>query len=122
MTDSVVISGATTVPVADSAPAPLLAVPEFVDLAIADPGTGPELVIENRAGAPLRIAVEGVGDISIPPAGSTVVALPEAPGSEPLHLQALSVAQSRVVLVIVSVEPSGDGPVAVGQAIGARTC
>jgi hypothetical protein len=30
--------------------------------------------------------------------------------------------QSRVVMIVVTVEPSHEGPIAVGQAIGAQTC
>jgi hypothetical protein len=122
VTDTVVISGAAAVPVGAAAATALLSVPELVDIAIADPGTGVELVIHNPTGAALRIAVEDVGDITIPPAGSTVVPLGAEPGGARIHLQALSTPQSRVVMVIVTVEPSDDGPITVGQAIGARTC
>lgn len=122
MTDAVVISGATVVPVDDAAPAPLLTVPELIDVAVADPGTGVQLVIGNAGDTPLRIAVEDVGDISVPRASSRTVPLPIEPGGARIHLQALSTSQSRVVMIIVSVEPSHDGPIAVGQAIGARTC
>ncbi len=122
MTGTVVISGAAAVSVGGGAATPVLTVPDLVDIAVADPGTGAELVVHNPAGAPLRLAVEGVGDVSIPAAGSTVVPLRAAPGGIRLHLQALSATQSRVVMVIVSVEPSRDGPIAVGQAIGAQTC
>ena len=57
MTDAVVISGATAVPVGLAGAAPLLSVPELVDVAIAHPLTGIELVIHNLTSAPLRIAV-----------------------------------------------------------------
>jgi len=122
VTDTVVISGATAVASGDAEPAPLLALLALIDVAVADRGTGPELTIHNPTGSPLRIAVEGVGDISIPPARSAVVPLRAEPGGPRLHLQALSTARSAVVTVTVTVEPSGDGPVAVGQAIGALTC
>lgn len=122
MTDAVVISGATAVPVDKETPAPLLTLPDFIDVAVADPGTGVELLIRNATDVPLRIAVEGVGDISIPRDGSTTVPLLAEPGGPRLHLQGLSAVQSRVVMVLVSVEPSDDGPIAVGHAIGAPTC
>ena len=96
--------------------------PELVDLAIADPGEGVALVIHNPTGGPLRVAVEDVGDITIPPAGSTVLPLRAEPGGARIHLQALSTTRSQAVMVIVTVEPSDDGPITVGQAIGARTC
>jgi hypothetical protein len=122
LTDAVVISGATAVAVGAAAAAPLLSVPELVDVAIADPGTGMELVIRNRTSAPLRVAVEDIGDVTIPRAGSTVVPLPAEPGGARLHLQALASVRSHVITVIVTIEPSDDGPIAVGQAIGAPTC
>ena len=46
MTDAVVISGAIAVRVDDPAPAPLLTVPELIDVAIADPGTVHQLLRE----------------------------------------------------------------------------
>jgi hypothetical protein len=122
VTDAVVISGAAAVPVGATAPTALLSVPDLVDLAIGDRGTGGELVIGNLSGAPLRIAVEDVGDITIPAAGSTVVPVSGKAGEARLLLQALSTVRSQVVMAIVTVEPSDDGPMAVGQAIGARTC
>ena len=123
MTDTVVISGAATLAGGEAASAtPLLSVPEVVDLAIADPGTGMELVIANVTGAPLRIAIEGVGDITIPAAGRSVVPMPDEPDGPRLHLQALSPARSKVVMATVTVETSDEGPIAVGQAIGASTC
>jgi hypothetical protein len=121
VTDTVVISGATAVSVGAAA-APLLSVPDLVDMAVADLGTGLELVIHNPTGAPLRIAVEGVGDITIAPAARTVMPLRAEHGGARLHLQALSTPRSQVVMVIVTVEPSDDGPITVAQAIGARTC
>jgi hypothetical protein len=122
VTDTVVISGAAAVSVGTAAPTPLLSVPELLEVAIADPGSGLELVIHNPTGAPLRIAVEDVGDITIAPAARTVVPLLAEPGGARLHLQALSTPRSQAVMVIVAVEPSDDGPITVGQAIGARTC
>jgi hypothetical protein len=122
VTDAVVISGAAAMRTGAAAPTTLLSVPELIDLAIGDRGTGSELVITNASGAPLRIAVEGVGDITIPAAGSTLVPVSADPGKTWLHLQALSTVRSEVVMIIVAVERSNDGPVAVGQAIGARTC
>jgi hypothetical protein len=122
LTDAVVISGATVVPVGTAAPAPLLSVPELIDVAVADPGTGMELVIGNPTAAQLRIAVEDIGDIIIPRAGSTTVPFRAEPGGLRLHLQALAATRSHVLMVIVSVEPSEEGPIAVGQAIGAPTC
>ena len=122
MTDTVVISGAAAAPVGAAAATPLLSVPELVDLAIADPGEGVALVIHNPTGGPLRVAVEDVGDITIPPAGSTVLPLRAEPGGARIHLQALSTMRSEAVMVIVTVESSDDGPMTVGQAIGARTC
>lgn len=122
VTDAVVISGAAAVPSGDAEPAPLLALLALIDVAVADPGPGPQLIIHNPTDTPLRIAVESVGDITIPPARSTVVPLRAEPGGPRLHLQALSTARSAVVTVTVTIEPSDDGPVAVGQAIGALTC
>ena len=122
MTDTVVISGAAAAPVGGAAATPLLSVPELVDLAIADSGTGLTLVIHNPTGGPLRVAVEDVGDIAIPPAGSTALPLRPEPGEARIHLQALSTTLFEAVMVIVTVEPSDDGPITVGQAIGARTC
>ena len=122
MTDTVVISGAATAPVGAPAATPLLSVPELVDLSITDRGTGVEIVIHNPTGGPLRVAVEDVGDIAIPAAGSTVLPLRAEPDGARIHLQALSTTLSQAVMVIVTVEPSDDGPIAVGQAIGARTC
>ncbi|HTU95674.1 MAG TPA: hypothetical protein VMF14_07515 [Solirubrobacteraceae bacterium] len=122
MTDAVVISGAAAVPAGGAPPVPLLSVGEDVELAIGDRGTGSELVVHNPSGAPLRLAVEGVGDITIPPGGSTAVAVPAEPDEPRLHLQALSPARSRVVMASVGVESSDDGPIAVAQAIGADTC
>jgi hypothetical protein len=122
VTDALVISGAAALPAAGAAPTPLVAVPDLLNVAIANPETGAELVIHNPTGAPLRIAVEGVGDIAAPPAGSTTVPLHAEPGGPRLHLQALSTSRSQVVTVTVVIEPSDDGPIAVGQAIGGRTC
>ena len=122
MTDAVVISGAAAVPRGAAGPVPLLSVPELVDLAVDDRGSGSELVIGNPSGAPLRIAVEGVGDITVAAAGSAVVPIFAEPGEARLHLQALSPVRSQVVMAIVTVEPSDDGPIAVAQAISARTC
>jgi len=122
VTDAVVISGAVPVPSGDAEPAPLLALLALIDVAVAAPGPGPQLIIHNPTDTPLRIAVESVGDITIPPARSTVVPLRAEPGGPRLHLQALSTARSAVVTVTVTIEPSDDGPVAVGQAIGALTC
>ena len=122
MTDTVVISGAATAPVGAAATTPLLSVPELVELTIADPGTGVTLVIHNPTGGPLRVAVEDVGDITIPSAASTVLPLRAEPGAARIHLQALSTTRSEAVMVIVTVEPSDDGPITVAQAIGARTC
>lgn len=123
MTDTVVISGAAALGGGETASAtPLLSVPQVVDIAVADPGTGIELVLGNVTGAPLRIALEGVGDITIPAGGRTAVPMPDEPDGPRLHLQALSPARSKVVMAIVTVEPSDDGPIAVGQAIGASTC
>jgi hypothetical protein len=122
VTDAVVISGAVPVPKGGAAATPLLSVPDLVDLSIGDRGTGSELVIGNLSGAPLRIAVEDVGDITVPAAGSTVVPVSVKSGEARLLLQALSTVRSQVVMAIVSVEASDDGPIAVGQAIGAGTC
>jgi hypothetical protein len=122
LTDAVVISGAAPVLVGEDAPTALLTVPELVDVAIADPGTGVRVVIQNLSGAPLRVAAEGVGDLNLPSAASETVPLRAEPGGARLHLQALSAVHSRVAMIIVAVEPSDDGPIAVGQAIGARTC
>ncbi len=122
MTDAVVISGAAAVPVGGAPATALLTVPELVDVAIADPGTGVELIVHDLTGAPLRIAVEDVGDIAIPAGGRAVVPLRADPDGARLHLQAMSTARSQVVMVMVGVEPSDDGPIAVGQGIGAPTC
>ena len=122
MSDTVVISGAAMVPIGSAPAASLVSVPEVADVAIADSGTGAQLLIHNTTAAPLRIAVEGVGDITTPAAVTTAVAMPVEPDEARLHLQALSTTRSQVVMVIVTVEASDDGPIAVGQAIGARTC
>jgi hypothetical protein len=122
VTDTVVISGAAAAPIGAAAATPLLSVPELVDLAIADRSEGVALVIHNPTGGPLRVAVEDVGDIAIPVAGSTVLPLRAERGGARIHLQALSTTLSQAVMVVVTVEPSDDGPIAVGQAIGARTC
>ena len=89
------------------------------ELTIADPGDRRELVIHNATGAPLRVAVEDVGDIAIPATAARRSPLRAEPGGLRIHLQALSAGSPSVVMVIVSVEPSDDGPIAVGQAIGA---
>jgi hypothetical protein len=122
VTDAVVISGAAPVPMGGAAPTALLSVPDLVDLSIGDRGTGSELVIGNLSGAPLRIAVEDVGDITVSATGSAVVPVSVKSGEARLLLQALSTVRSQVVMAIITVEPSDDGPIAVGQAIGARTC
>lgn len=122
LTDAVVISGAVPVSAGEDAPAALLTVPGLVDVAIADPGTGVQVVLHNLSDARLRVAAEGVGDFNIRPAASEAVALRAEPAGARLHLQALSTVPSRVVMIVVTVEPSGEGPIVVGQAIGARTC
>jgi hypothetical protein len=122
VTDAVVISGAAAVPMGGAAPTALLSVPDLVDLSIGDRGTGSELVIGNLSGAPLRIAVEDVGDITVSATGSTVVPVSGKSGEARLLLQALSTVRSQVVMAGVTVDPSDDGPIAVGQAIGASTC
>lgn len=122
LTAAIVISGATPVSTGQDTPTALLVVPELVDVAITDPGTGVQVVLHNLSDAPLRVAAEGVGDLSVPPAASAAVPLHAEPGGARLHLQALSPVQSRVVMIVVTVEPSDEGPIAVGQAIGAQTC
>jgi hypothetical protein len=120
VTDTVVISGAVAVPTGDATATPLLSVPELVDVAIADPGQGAQLVLENRTGASQTAAVEGGAETIIASGGSVAVGLCAAPGGARLHLQILSREPPHVVTLIVTVEPSDDGPVAVAQAIGAH--
>jgi hypothetical protein len=122
VTDAVVISGATPVSTGQDTPTALLVVPELVDVAIVDPGTGVQVVLNNLSDAPLRVAAEGVGDLSVPPAAGAAVPLRPEPGGARLHLQALSPVQSRVVMIVITVELSDEGPIAVGQAIDAPTC
>jgi hypothetical protein len=122
VSDTVVISGAAALSDGGASGVALLSVPEFAEVAMAERATGMELVVGNRTGAPLRIAVEGIGDIAVPPGASTAVPWPTEPEQAGLHLQALSATLARVVMIIVTVEQSDDGPIAVAQAIGARTC
>ncbi|MGH2895400.1 MAG: hypothetical protein ACRDPM_19340 [Solirubrobacteraceae bacterium] len=116
---AVVISGATAVAVGDPVPAPLLSVPEAVDLAILDPGQGVQLLVQNRTHAPLTAAVGGTGEVTVAPHATAAVPLRDTPDGARLHLQILTAPQPQVVTVIVTVEPSDEGPIAVGQAIGA---
>jgi hypothetical protein len=117
VTPTVVISGAVTVAAGD-APTPLLSVPEVAELAIAHPDQEVALVIHNRTAAPLKVTGDGAGDVIVAADGSVDVPFAAAPEGARLHLLILPADRSRAVTVIVTVEPSEGGPVAVGQAIG----
>jgi hypothetical protein len=120
LTETVVISGAAPVATGNGPPVPLLSVPEVVDLATADEGQGVQLVIQNPTGRSLTAAVDGTGDVTIARADRAVVPFRAAPEGDRLLLQIRADAEPRVVTVIVSVEATDDGPVAVAQAIGAH--
>lgn len=120
MTDSVVISGAVAVRDDSAAPAPLLSVPDVLDLAVVDSGSEAQLVIHNAAAAPLAAFVEGTGELIVGPGDSAAVAVPSTVDGDRLQLQILSAALLCAVTAIVSIERTSEGRIAVGQAIGAH--
>ncbi len=117
MSETVVISGAVAVPSDDATAATLLSVPEVADLEVADRGQGVQLVIRNPTGAPLTAAVDGADELTIAPEGGAVPFRTGRDGSR-LDLQIRPADRSQAVTIVVTVEPSDAGPMAVGQAIG----
>lgn len=116
MTETVVISGAVTVTAGDAA-TPLLSVPEVADLAITPADREVALVIDNLTAAALTVTGDGAGEVIVGADGSVAVPFAAAPEGARLQLLILPADRSRAVTVIVTVEPSDAGPVAVAQAI-----
>lgn len=115
MTETLVISGAAAV--AGDEAMPLLTVPEIADLEVSDPGHGVQLVIRNPSGAPLTAAVDRAGELHIASDDRAVVPLGAGPDGPQVHLQLRDADRSRVVTVVVTVEPAGAERMAVGQAL-----
>lgn len=117
MTDVVVISGAAAAAVGSESPAPLLSVPESVDLAILGVGQDLRLVIQNPTAEPLTAALGESGDIVVAAGGSAVVPFRDLPDGARLDLQILPADHSRVATIVVTVELSDADPIVVGQAV-----
>jgi hypothetical protein len=118
LSETVVISGAAVVPSDDTTATTLLSVPGVADLEIADPGRGVQLVIRNPTGARLNAAVDGADELTIAPEGSDAVPFGAGPDGARLHLQIRPADRPQMATIVVTVEPSDAGPMAVGQAIG----
>ncbi len=118
MTDAVVISGAAPL-IPDATPAPLVSVPDVLDVTVTDPGGDLELVLHNRTGAPLATAAGGGGEATIAPGSTAAVRLHPGPHVCDPHLQTVREHDVRSVTLVVGTESSGEDLIVVGQAIGA---
>lgn len=121
MTDTVVISGAAPVGADAAASTPLLSVPDVAELGIVDPGQGAQLIVHNATAAPLSVAVDDSGDLSLGPGEGAAIPLRSTDDGDRLHVQILSAAPLRAVTAIVTIEASEEGRIAVGQAIAKGT-
>ena len=117
MTASEVIAGAAALPPDETTSVALLTLPGLVDLAVARSGHGVQVVVQNRGGAPLSIAVDGSSELAMAPGHGAHIPLQATPDGDRLVLQFLSASDVRVATAVVTGESSSEGAIAVGQAI-----
>jgi hypothetical protein len=115
-----VIAGAAALPRGAAGPVALLEVPGLVELAVEDPGQGPQVRVHNSNAAGLTVVMDGGGELAVAPGASVAVPLHATADGAALHLHLLSAAGQRAVTAVVSLEAGSDDAIAVAQAIGAE--